>query len=283
MGQKDPLFPRSRSEVFFDLWKHHKLELVKTNLWCLLFLAPSIVLVYLYSLFNGLLPSLVSNGQWTLPTIDGTAISVSLYLFQIRNVLCAILLVTNTLAFLGLGGFYRVVQKMVFMDTVDIKDDFFSGVKSNAKQSVFLSFFFSLFIFFVQFVVSYYWNDLSNWVSIASIVIAIIVLFFLLLLVAIAFPFLNLYKAGLWTTLKDSLVLLFSSFFKSFLYILLAYLPLALFLVPNIIVTSVAELLFIFLYFPYFTVITTLNGNAVFDKEINGERFPELVDKGIKK
>lgn len=283
MADKEPLFPRDRKEVFLDLFKHHKWELEKANLRLLLFAAPSLLLVYVYSLFSGLLSYLVEKGLWSLPLIDGAPISQSLYLFEVRNVLFLILVFTNLLLFLGLGGFIGVVQKLAFMENVDGKADFYQGLKKNAKDYLLLSLFFSLGTYFFEFVVSYYSNDIANWASVVSIVIACALLFFILYIGFMALPFANLYKASFANVLKDSAILSFKEVGLNFLFFTVALLPLLLFLIPSTMATAVLEILMTFLYFPYFGLVMVLNANRIDDRYINQEGFPGLVSKGIKR
>jgi hypothetical protein len=282
-NQKGPLFPSNRQEVFFDLLHFHKLELEKNNLWCLLFAFPSIALIYAYYIFSGLLPSLISKGTIALPVVEGETISEALFLFQIRNVLFAVLFLTNILLFVGLGGLFNVSQKLVFAENVDVKADFFSGLKKNAKDYILYSLIFSLVAFFANFVISFYSFDLSSWASIVSIVIASLVILFALFLLSVCLPFANLYQTPFFRGMKYSYAFFFYKFFRNFGFLLLEFWPLAFLFIPSLWFASIFGIVLVFAYLPYWSVIAILNVDYLGDTLVNEESFKELVNKGMKK
>ena len=59
---KDPIFPRNRKEVFVDLMKHHKMDLIKINLLIAAFALLSIATIYIFILLIGQVPTLISSG-----------------------------------------------------------------------------------------------------------------------------------------------------------------------------------------------------------------------------
>jgi hypothetical protein len=280
---KDILFPHSRQEVFFDLLRHHKWEIEKGNLWGLLFAAPSLLLAYLYWLFAGFLPQMVKDGTWVLPTLeDGTAISESLYLFQVRNVFSVVFLFTNVLLFLGLGGLYGLLQKLIFAEPFDeLRGVYFAGLKKNAKQFIALSLVFSVVAEFFNLIVSYYSNDLSSPISIVSIVIAAIVLLALLIFLFLGLPLSNLYRISFGALFKDSFIFFAVKILRNLGLFLLAYLPLLLLALPSLYFQMIYSFALLLVYPPYFALLGILEMNSEADDLINPTRFPELIRKGL--
>lgn len=280
---KDILFPRNRQEAFFDLLKHHKWEIEKGNLWSLLFAAPSLLLAYLYWLFSGFLPQMVKDVTWVLPTAeDGTAISESLFLFQVRNVFSVLFLVTNVLLFLGLGGLYGLLQKLVFAETFEeVRPVYFENLKKNAKQFIALSLVFSVVAEFFNLIVSYYSNDLSSPISIVSIVIASIVLLAFLLFLFLGLPLSNLYRIPFLALFKDSFIFFTVKILRNLGLFLLAYLPLLLLALPSLYFQMISSFALIMVFPPYFALLGILEMNSEADSLINPTRFPELIRKGL--
>jgi len=278
---REPLFPHNRREVFADLASHHKLEIEKGNLWCLLFGLPSLLIIYAYYVFSGLLPTLIEKGLWSLPLNEGVSMDQNLYLFQIRNVVCAILVLTNILLFLGLGGFFRLIQDLSFEKNKGQSQPFLSGVKDNAKDYILSSLVFSAAVFFFNLVVSYYAQDISSWISIVSIVIASTLMFIVSAFLFTALPIFNLYRGSYFSLSKAAMFLFYRSFFRNLAFMLLAFFPLLCYIIPSLIFTSVFSLIMVFFFIPYFVLIEVLNVDSLADRYLNAERFPDLVNKGL--
>ena len=283
MSEKNQTFPTNRVEVFFDLLKHHKFELLKANLWFLLFAVLSFGALYFYFIYSSAIQAAVINGSATLPTFpNGEAMTIDEYLLWFRTVVLTGMIFTNILFFLGLGGLQHVIQSLIFADLIDkIRVLFFEGVKRNAKQYIGLSLVFSIGIDFAQFIISFYLLYGLDIVGIICVVLAGILIILLYHLAPFVFATSNLYKCGFFSLIKNSYGLYFAKWLRNIPLTWLVTLPVALFLIPSAYFVSIYFFIFIFLYVPITLIIMTLSFNDVSDEKINKEQFPEIYRKGI--
>lgn len=280
MNNKEQLFPRNRKEVFFDLVSHHKLDILKADLFLLLFALPTLLIIYGYYLYQGFLPTLLENGIITLPTGDG--VNEYMHLFQVRIILSIALLFTNASLFIGFGGFVHILQSLILTSNEGKRLRFKDGIKKNIKQYLLISIVFSLGIIFLNLVLSYYFQDLNSWISIVSIVIAIALLTIIVFILFIAIPLLNLYKVRFFEAIKISFLLFVKKIYLSLPLLMLVLLPLGIYFVPFLIITSIFTFIYLFLYFPFIFIISILYSNYLFDEYINSSRFPTLYKKGMR-
>ena len=197
--------------------------------------------------------------------------------------MCAVLIITNIPAFIGIGGGIYVLSKICYAEEdILIGKDFSTGLKRNLKQSIQLSLLFSLTFLFSTFVVAIYLIiDIPLFVRIASNIIAIVLFIIVSLVVFIALNYMNVYKVNFFSLLKNSFLIGFSSILKTIAFYLLSTIVLLTIFIPMRI--PIFPLINIFFGFSYFLVIEVLYSTSLFDKYINSKAHPELVDKGMRK
>ena len=283
MKERSQTFPTNRIEVFVDLMKHHKFELLKANLWFLLFSFLSFGLLYFYYLYSGVVHVSVADGSLTLPNgPDGTPITVDEYLLGFRTILLSTMIITNIPFFLGLGGLQKVVQTLIFAEPIDkVRIIFFEGVKKNAKQFIALSLIFSIVIDFSQFMLTFYFLYSIDVVGIICIAISIMLLIILYHFIPFAIPTSNLYKMTFPGLIKNSLGLYFARWLRNIPLTWLISVPIALFLIPSTYFVSIWFFIFIMLYMPLALIVMTLSFNEVCDDKVNKTQFPEIYRKGL--
>ena len=283
MREQCQTFPTSRIEVFQDLMKHHKFELLKANLWFLLFSFVSFGLLYFYFLYSGVVQVSVQDGSLTLPSnANGEVMTVDEYLLGFRTILFSVLIITNIPLFLGLGGLQKVVQTLIFAEPIDkVRIVFFEGLKKNAKQYIALSIIFSVIIDFAQFMLSFYFLYAQDFVGIICIAISIMLLILLNHFIPFALPTSNLYKMSFFGLIKNSYGLYFARWLRNIPLTWLVSIPVALFLIPSTYFVSIWFFIFLMLYMPLALIVMTLSFNEVCDDKINKTQFPEIYRKGL--
>ena len=275
------IFPKNRKEVFLSLFKYHKLDLLKINLLIGAFSLFSLAAIYIFLFFIGQVPTLISNG--TIPLVKEGDMDYSRLFTSLVYLVAmfAILLVTNIPLFLGLGGGIYVLSQICYGEAnVIIGNDFFIGIKRNAKHMILLSLLFSFVNLFSTFVFAVYLiMDTYLVIKIISFIIAFLLFVVTSLVVFIAINYANIYEVTFITLIKNSFLIAFSKPFHSIGLLLLSHIFFYLVFIPMRI--PVFTVLLLFFGFVYFLVIEFLYTTSLFDNYINKKVHEEIVDKGI--
>lgn len=283
MKEREQTFPTNRIEVFVDLMKHHKFELLKANLWFLLFSFISFGLLYFYYLYSGVVHISVQDGSFSLPvSSNGEAMTVDEYLLGFRTIVLSVMIITNIALFLGLGGLQNVIQKLIYAEPIDkVRIVFFEGLKKNAKQYIILSLIFSIVIDFAQFMLTYYFLYSIDIIGVFCIGISIALLIVLYHFIPFAIPTSNLYKMSFFGVIKNSFGLYFARWLRNIPLTWLISVPVAMFLIPSTYFVSIWSFIFLMLYMPLALIVMTLSFNEVCDDKVNKTQFPEIYRKGL--
>jgi uncharacterized membrane protein YesL len=275
--------PHDRREVFFDLWRHYKLTLAKTNLLMLLFALPAIVWLYLSFLTTGSIAYLIDSGFIQAPNPGNLSQSIAMIKMQINNVTFAGLIPLSLVASLGLAGAFHVLQKLVYAENVDLVTDFKAGIRRNWKEYLPMSLVFSASLFFFVFVTGYYAFENNLVVKTVSMAIAFAQLALVSGALFIAFPYFNIYQSRLGRGLWQSLALFFYHPGQGVAMLLLAVLPFSLLIIPVFWLQTISSILLLTFVFSFDVVLMILYSNHVFDRHVNPGRYDELIGKGLVK
>ncbi len=275
--------PHDRREVFFDLWRHYKLTLAKTNLLMLAFALPAIIWLYLSFITKGSIAYLIDSGFIHAPNPDNLSQSMAIIKMQINNVTFAGLIPLSWVASLGLAGAVHILQKLVFAENVALITDFKAGIRRNWKEYLPMSLMLSASLFFFVFVTGYYAFENNLIVKTVSIAIASAQLFLVSGTLFIALPYFNLYQSRLGRGLWQSLVLFFYHPGQGVAMLLLAVLPFSLLVIPVFWLQTASSILLLTFVFSFDVVLMILYSNHVFDRQVNPGRYDELIGKGLVK
>lgn len=256
--------PSTRKEQFFDVCRHRFFLLLALGALFLLFALP-------------LLASLLYRDVFALSVSasDLSAEDKETALFGAELIFSAAFLASLLLAGLGLGGIGKALRRLFYDEPIFLKEDFFSGIKENAKQYLLLSFFVGL-----------VWL-LSHWVSYLSDNFILKGAFYGVN-VALIYPplFVAYFLCGVYSNpLSKNVVGGFSLYFKAFPSVFLCFLSFyaVCFLqyVPILILKYALLVLLFLLYVPFSLLLSFSNCMRLFDEEINKEQFPEAYKKGL--
>ena len=260
--------PRNRKEVFFDLLAHRKMTLFSLSCFTFMFFIPLAIDVFVANFF------VYAAIQADKPK---DAFSILFYLMLIMIPLMMV-------GFLGFAGGFQTAKKLVWQEGISIAVDFFQGVKENWKRALINGFIFGLFLF--GFIVggSYlliYSPTTPVW---SGIGIGALIVFLLLFGMVVT---LNIaqdvyYQTPFGGTFKNSFRFIALINWKVLVLYLLTTGVLIALCCLNLITLGIGLFLFAILN-SVVIVLYTLICHSAFDKYINSEHYPEMVNKGLYK
>ena len=260
--------PRNRKEVFFDLLKTRKMTLFAFSCYTFMFFIPLAADLFI---FNNLENYLISQGD-----IQGT---LTLIIYSM-----IIMLPCMVIGFLGFAGAFYTAKRMVWQEGISLAHDFFKGIKENWKHAVINGIIFGLVLFAL--IVGGTLLSMTSGLNpvVKGIGIGALILFFLVFGMVIALNFTQCvyYENSFSVTLKNSfsfLGLLNWKILLVFLFSTGVVVTLGLF---NLLTLAIGLILFAFTN-SVVIILYTLISHSAFDKYINKEHYPEMVNKGLYK
>ena len=260
--------PSTRKEVFFDLLKYRKMSLFALSCYTFMFFIPlAIDLFY----FNYLESMAIIAEKYE-------------YLFSLIFYSMLIMLPCMIIGFIGLAGAFYTAKRMVWQEGISLASDFFKGIKENWKHALINGVIFGLVLFGLVVGGSYLLIYAPVTPVVRGIGLGALILFFLAFGMVIALNFTQCvyYENGYGVTLKNSFSFLGLLNWKVFLVFLFStgvVVALGLF---NLITLAIGLILFAFTN-SVVIILYTLISHAAFDKYINKEHYPEMVNKGLYK
>ena len=260
--------PRNRREVFFDLIKHRKMTLFSLSSFTFMFFIPLAVDLFYFNYVESL----------------AIAADKKDHLFSLLFYSMLIMLPCMIVGFIGLAGAFYVAKKMVWQEGISMAHDFSIGIKENWKHALINGVLFGLFLFGLVVGGSYlaiFTPIQPIWTGIG---IGAIILMFMLFGMVISLNFTQdvYYQNTYMITMKNSFFFLALMNWKVLLIFLFstgAVITLACF---NMITLGIGLLLFAILN-SVVIILYTLVSHSAFDKYINKEHYPDMVNKGLYK
>ena len=266
--QKSDL-PKNRREVFFDCVKLRFLTFLGLGAVIAIFMLPLIVITFLKDSFYANLYIQASGGAMTEEQASAAAQSGN-FLFNAAAVVCYALLAV------GLAGVIRIIRQIIWAEGVFFRQDFFDGVRLNGGQYVVLAIFAGFVVLLLNFAAPV---DRTTAVLLAAARFSAVLVFAPITLFCAAQT--AVYKNGPIKTVKNSAVLYLKSLPTTLPFVVVFCLPYLITLIPVLIVKYVVLMVFCLLVAPLMLTAWLLYACYIFDKFINKENFPELMDKGI--
>ena len=260
--------PRTRKEVFFDLLKNRKMTLFALSCYVFMFFIP-LAVDLLYFNFT-----------------EAMAISAekSEYLFSLIFYSMLIMHPCMMIGFIGLAGGFYTAKKLVWQEGISLASDFFKGIKENWKHALINGFIFGLVLFGLVIGGSFLVIYADVHAVVRGIGIGALIALFLVfgMVTAINFTQGVYYENSFGVTLKNSFSFLGLLNWKVFVIYLLStgvVFTLSLF---NFLTLTIG-LLLLAVFNSVVIVLYTLVSHTAFDKYINQEHYPEMVNKGLYK
>ena len=260
--------PSTRKEVFFDLLKYRKMSLFALSCYTFMFFIPlAIDLFY----FNYLESMAIIAEKYE-------------YLFSLIFYSMLIMLPCMVIGFIGFAGAFYTAKRMVWQEGISLASDFFKGIKENWKDALINGVIFGLVLFGLVVGGSYLLIYAPVTPVVRGIGLGALILFFLVFGMVIALHFTQCvyYENSYGVTFKNSFSFLGLLNWKVLLVFLFStgvVVALGLF---NLITLAIGLILFAFTN-SVVIILYTLISHAAFDKYINKEYYPEMVNKGLYK
>ena len=260
--------PSTRKEVFFDLLKYRKMSLFALSCYTFMFFIPlAIDLFY----FNYLESMAIIAEKYE-------------YLFSLIFYSMLIMLPCMVIGFIGFAGAFYTAKRIVWQEGISLASDFFKGIKENWKHALINGVIFGLVLFGLVVGGSYLLIYAPVTPVVRGIGLGALILFFLVFGMVIALNFTQCvyYENGYGVTLKNSfsfLGLLNWKILLVFLFSTGVVVALGLF---NLVTLAIGLILFAFTN-SVVIILYTLISHSAFDKYINKEHYPDMVNKGLYK
>lgn len=260
---EDLSLPSSRLEALKLQLKEHFSRFILLSLLSFLFALPFFAYFFFFSFF--LKPQI----PFSLPYVLSYLTLVPLFM----------------ILSLGQGGLFHCARRMAFLEGMELPEEFFLGVKRNAKEALFFGFFFSLNYVLLKFALLFLSTLSLSSIWVAALSGVLYAFFFLLegpLLFLLAEA--SVYSNPLYNHYLNGVRFYLGGFLLN-LPICLAYLfPLFLFeafpYLPCFLGCVAFEAVF---YFSFSSYYLTLRAFSLFDRSINKDDFPEIYRKGLRK
>ena len=260
--------PATRKEAFKDVFRHNFKTIFSSGLLLLFFTLP--LIIFLIAMNIGRL------GINTETYSEDVLTSVLLVWDLILNGGVLLLLYITVV---GLMGVMRIIKLLVWQEGINLRHDFYIGIKENFKHFSLLYLFgaliylatYSVYIFLLNFI-------FGLGLLFLFIIIFIPVLFW-------GFMTINVYQTTLGNYLKNAVFFYMRTLGWSLLFTLLVIWPFFMIFLPSsgyvfFIKYPVLILMLIF-YYPFLIVVASLYAYSKYDFYINKDNYPEIYRKGL--
>ena len=260
--------PTNRKEVFFDLLKYRKMNLFALSCYTFMFFIPLAVDLIYFNFLESMAIAAEKNE----------------YLFSLLFYSMLIMLPCMVIGFIGLAGGFYVAKRMVWQEGISLASDFFKGIKENWKHAVINGVIFGLTLFALIVGGSYLIMNVPVHPVVKGIGIGALVLVFSLFSMVIALNFTQgvYYENSYGVTLKNSFSFLGLLNWRVLLIYLFSTASVVVLGLFNLLTLAIGLFLFAVLN-SVVIILYTLISHSAFDKYINKEHYPEMVNKGLYK
>ena len=261
--------PSNRKEVFFDCFKNRYKYLMYCGFIILFCAIPFLIICFLKSFY---LSALVKE----LEASNITEQDYNLASLRYALIYNGFIVVSSLLISIGISGATRVIRQIGWEEPVFFTRDFIDGIKMNYKQ-IFVHVFLLSLIYMI--------SDLFLYINIPYMIFRYIPL---VIFIFIVFPISlysvaqnNIYNMSNIKVTTNSLLFFFKSVPVCILFSLTISLSLLIGFIPNFTIRLLIYVLLIIFAFPLYYLAWFLHSSSMFDKYLNINYYPELMDKGI--
>jgi hypothetical protein len=260
---------KSRLEAYFDVVKSKYGQLLVLGLLFVLAVLPVVTYRYLVVAYEIEMNAAVAEGG--LSSADAF-FKVRAYKNTFFLTALPLSMVIATVA----AGAAKVIKSLVWKEPTPPKDNFSQGLRENLFPYA-ACFVFSVLLMWACSYVRYGNVGYSVWFYLPTVG------WYLLALPVGAWYCASsaVYKERLFKTFGNSIKLYGRTLPQTLGMLVLATFPLTLTLIPVAWVQLAVPLLYAFFYLPFALVGFAFFANGVFDKYVNAESFPDLVDRGL--
>jgi len=262
--------PHTRRQIFLDLIKNQKRQMVSLSMLLFVFLLPLVVDIILFNMFIIGVPS----GQ------EGYASTV----FSLIFYMMIIAIPCSMIAFIGLSGLAHVSKHIAWQNPVLYGPEFFVGIKKNWKQALVFGFIWGISLFLLVvgtlFMIRTQAGSDQPWIQSIGIGLCIVQFIVLSIICVYSLTYGCYYSNTIWQVFRNSFVFFVAKFFKNLLlFVLTTGLVVGLMYVDFI--AQIVIIIVIAFLSSYMMIAWTLLSHEAFDQYINKNNYPEYYKKGL--
>ena len=261
--------PSNRKEVFFDCIKNRFRYLFYSGLIVFISIIPIIIIYFLKSIYLGALFEEFNQGNITNDDYKtGTMTYLLIY--------DGLIVLSSFIVSLSICGLTRVIRQIAWEEPLFFFKDFTDGIKMNYKHI-------SIHLFVLSLI--YLISDVSLYIQMRFQILSYIP-YGIFFLVAIPMTLYNVSQTNIYIisnikATKNSMLFLLKSVPVCILFSAIIALVIFVGFIPNITIKILVYILLVMLLFPIYYLAWFLYSCSVFDKYLNVNYYPEIVDKGI--
>ena len=262
--------PHTRRQIFLDLLKNQKRQMVSLSMLLFVFLLPLVVDILIFDMF-------IIGTPNTEPNYASIVFSLILYMMIIA-------IPCSMIGFIGLAGLAHVSKQIAWQEAVLTGPEFFVGIKKNWKHALVFGFVWgvSLFLLVVGsfFMLRTQQASEQPWVQSIGMGLCIVQFIVLSIICVYTLTYDCYYSNTCWQVFRNSFVFFVAKFFKNLLlFVLTTGLVVGLMFVDFI--AQIVIIIVIAFLSSFMMIAWTLLSHEAFDKYINQTYYPEYYKKGL--
>jgi uncharacterized membrane protein YesL len=274
--------------LFWDIFKNRFGKLFIINLLTLLFFIPLIALIvfrYLSVVTYGTMYPFASGfgvGFMAPVTVAGMAENVE---FSSSIMFFLLLPVAGLIAGIGLSGGFYVIRNMVWTEGVFVANDFWRGIKQNAKQMILICVIYSaLFYLFYSAILLANLNIAgglqAEWINYVIIVICAISLAFISVMAMHMMTMCVTYELKFGQLIRNAFIFTIANPFSSLFFILLGGITFVLMFLGEFML-GISVILLILLGLSVLMLVWTIFSQWLYDRYVNDKVVGAKKNRGI--
>ena len=262
--------PHTRWQIFVDLLKNQKRQMISLSMLLFVFLLPLVVDILIFNMYIYGVPSGEKN--------YGAIVFSLIFYMMIIAIPCSMV------GFVGLSGLAHVSKLMCWQNGVINGPDFFTGVKKNWKQALVFGLIWGISLFVLVVGVLYLVRTQQvveqPWLNSIGIGVCIVQFIILSIVCVYSLTYSCYYSNTVWQVFKNSFIFFAAKFFKNLLlFVLTTGLIVGLMFVDFI--AQIAIIIVLAFLSSYMMIGWTLLSHEAFDQYINKFNYPEYYKKGL--
>ena len=262
--------PHNRRQIFLDLLKNQKRQMVSLSMLLFMFLLPLVVDILLFDMF-------IVNVSLSEPNYDSLVFSLIFYMMIIA-------IPCSMIGFVGLSGLAHVCKQMAWQNGIMPGPEFFTGIKKNWKHALVSGFVWGVSVFALVvgtlFFARTQYGSSQPWLHSIGIGLCIVQFIVLSIVCVYTLTYDCYYTNTWWQVFKNSFVFFAAKFFKNLLlFVLTTGLVVGLCYVDFI--AQIVIIIVIAFLSSFMMIAWTLLSHEAFDQYINKQNYPDYYKKGL--
>ena len=262
--------PQTRKQIFLDLIKTQKRQMVSLSMLLFVFLLPLVVDILVFDMFIIAVP---------LETENYSAVVFSLIFYMMIIAIPCVMV-----GFVGLSGLAHVCKLIAWQEPVLTGPEFFTGIKKNFKHALFFGLIWgiSLFILVIGCLFMIRTKSIveNSWLNGIGIGVSIVQFIVLSIVCVYSLTYGCYYTNTFRQVFRNSFVFFVAKFFKNLL-LFISTIGLIVGLMFIDFIAQIVIIIVIAFLSSYMMIAWTLLSHEGFDQYINKENYPDYYKKGL--